>query len=263
MELGLQNKVAIVCASSKGIGKGCAMELAREGCKLAMCARNSSELKAATDEIGKISRSEIFAETCDVTDKEKSQKFVKKVMQKFGTVHILVNNCGGPPPGKMADFKAEDYMVGIERSLLAPIYWTYLVVEAMKAQKWGRIINITSLSVKEPIENIIQSNTARAGLTGFARSIATELAPYGILVNNVLPGKILTDRLKETTAGRAAKTGKSIEEALLDTAKEIPLGRLGTPEEFGALVAFLCSMRASYVTGCSIQVDGGLFHGLL
>lgn len=263
MDLGLKDKVAIVCAASKGIGKGCAIELAREGCKLAICARNGPDLRAATAEIANAGAHEMISESCDVTDKEQSHQFVDKVLKKFGSVHILINNCGGPPPGKMADFKPDDYQLGLERSLLAPIRWTYLVVEAMKAQKWGRIINVTSLSVKEPIDNLIQSNTARAGLAGFARSIATELAPYNILVNNVLPGKIWTDRLRETIANRAMRAGKTMEQALADTAREIPLGRLGTPEEFAALVAFLCSNRASYITGCSIQVDGGLFHGLM
>lgn len=263
MDLGLKGKVAIVCAASKGIGRACALELAREGCSVAICSRNGAELNTTAVEISRKTGAEIFSEQCDVTDKMQSSQFVDKVSRKFGAVHILVNNCGGPPPGRMEDFMPEDYYAGLERSLMAAIQWTYLVVDCMKKQKWGRIVNITSSAVKEPIYGLIQSNTARAGLTGFMKSAATELAAYGILVNNVLPGRIDTDRLRESFAGRAKKSGRTPKEELKASIPEIPIGRLGSPEEISALVAFLCSEKNSYITGASIQVDGGLLKGLL
>jgi 3-oxoacyl-[acyl-carrier protein] reductase len=254
MDLELHNKVAVVCASSKGIGRACALALAREGAKLAICARGRATLFETRREIEALG-TETYAQTLDVTQPKQMHTFLRTVLRRFKAIHVLVNNAGGPPPGRSLDLPPTAWSDAVEENLLSTVRWSLAVAPKMKAQRWGRIVNITSISVKQPIDNLVLSNTARAGVVGFARTLARELAGDNITVNTVCPGIILTDRIHDL----AKAQGKKIE----DYARETPAGRLGTPEDVGNLVAFLASQRAAYLTGTVIQVDGGLYKGLL
>jgi 3-oxoacyl-[acyl-carrier protein] reductase len=231
MDFGLKGKIALVAASSKGLGRACAQELAREGARVTICARNAEALHAARDAIA-ATGAEVLALTADMTNAADIERAVQETVARFGGLHIAVTNAGG-------------------RLIRAAL-------PHMQKAKWGRIINITSLTVKEPIDNLVLSNSIRAAVHGLAKTLSNQLALDGITVNNVLPGYTQTDRMTQLAAVRAQSSGRAVDEVLAEMGKPIPMGRLGRPEEFAALVAFLASERASYITGESILVDGGV-----
>lgn len=262
MDLGIKHKVAIVAASSKGLGKAVAMGLAREGVKLTICARGRDELERTEKEITSETSTDILALDCDVSKTGEIKKVVDETIKKYTKVDILVNNAGGPPTGGFLDFSLEDWQRAIELNLFSTITFSKEVLPQMREQKWGRIVNITSVAVKQPIDGLILSNTARAGVIGLAKTISNEFGQYNITVNNVCPGRILTDRIIHLANEKAKKEGRSIDEALSLMELDIPMRRIGKPEELANLVVFLASERASYITGTTIQVDGGITRGL-
>jgi 3-oxoacyl-[acyl-carrier protein] reductase len=262
MDLGLKNRAAIVAASSKGLGKAVAMGLAREGAKLALCARTAKELEATAQEIRKATGAEVLARPVDVTDYAQVKKFVAETHSHFGRVDICVTNSGGPPAKPFADTTIEDWQSGVNLNLMSTLYFVREVLPLMKAKKWGRVIAITSASVKQPIDNLILSNSVRAAVSGLVKSLSNEYARDNITVNNVCPGYTLTDRLGELSEKLAKVDGATPQQVQQRWASQIPMGRLGTPEEFANLVVFLACERASYITGVSVAVDGGFVKGI-
>lgn len=263
MELGLKGKVAVVGASSKGLGKAIALGLAEEGAKVTICARSKDTLEATAAEIRKETGSEILAVATDVSQPDQVQKLIDHAIDHFGGIDILVSNAGGPRAGRFNDLSAEDYQNALSLNLLSTINLCRAAVPNMRERGGGRIINLTSVSVKQPVDGLMLSNMARTGVIGFAKTLAAELASDNILVNNVCPGIIFTDRIKQLATGRAEEAGITFDEAIANMTKDIPLGRIGDPREFANLVVFLASNRSSYITGTTIQVDGGLVKGLL
>ena len=263
MDFGLKDKVALVAASSQGLGRAVAEELAAEGASLVLCARDSRTLTETAAAIAEKSNAHVLAVPADVTITEDIERLVQAGIERFGHIDILVTNAGGPPAGTFEQLTREQWEQAIRLTLLSAVELTRQVLPGMKERRWGRILNITSIAVKQPIENLLLSNSLRAGLTGFARTLANEVAPYGITVNNVMPGYTRTERLEELAEMMAEKQGISASEFRGKWENEIPMGRLGEPRELAAVVAFLASERASYVTGTSIQVDGGWIKSLL
>jgi 3-oxoacyl-[acyl-carrier protein] reductase len=263
MELGLKGKVAIVAASSKGLGRACTLGLATEGARVTMCARTETELIAAANEVREKTKAEALAVPADVTKLADIQRVVTKTVEAFGSVDILVANAGGPPPGVFDQMADAQWQAAFELNLLSTIRFIREVLPHMRKKRWGRIINIQSSSVKQPIDGLILSNAIRPGVVGLAKTLAIELAKDNILVNTACPGRILTDRLRSFVTHRAREAGRSFEEYLPTAVADIPLGRIGTPEEFANMVVFLASERASYITGVTVQVDGGLIRGIL
>jgi 3-oxoacyl-[acyl-carrier protein] reductase len=263
MDLGIKGKVALVAASSRGLGKATAMELAREGARVAITARGEETLNETAEEIREATGGEVLAVRADVSVKKDIENLFKQVEDELGQVDILVNNAGGPPPGEFTDMSDDDWLMAVNLNLMSSIRMTRLALPGMRKRQWGRVVNITSISVKQPISNIILSNTARAGVVAMAKTLSGQVANEGITVNNVCPGTILTDRVRSLTESRAESENKSIEEVREDQVADIPMGRLGRPEELAALITFLASERASYITGTTIQVDGGMYKGLL
>ncbi len=263
MDLGLKDKVAIVAASSKGLGKAVALGLAEEGAKLTICSRGKDNLEKTAEEINLKTGTEVLAVRGDVSKINDVKDIIFKTVKRYGTVHILVNNSGGPPLGDFLNFSPADWQKAIELNLLSTINLTREVIPFMQKQKWGRIINITSVAVKQPIEGLILSNTSRTGVIGFAKSISNEFAKDNILVNNICPGRILTDRIIQLAQERAKRGAGSVEEVINLWEKDIPIARIGKPKELADLVVFLSSERASYITGVTIQVDGGIVKGIL
>ncbi len=261
MDLGLKNKIALVAASSKGLGRASAEALAQEGAQVAICARNEEVLRTTAVEIGTSTGSEVLAIPADVSQKEDVERVVKEVVEHFGTLHIVVTNAGGPPAGYFQDFDDQQWQAAFNLTMMSAVRLIRAVLPYMQQQQWGRIINITSLSVKEPIDALILSNSIRAAVHGMAKTLASQLGQYGITVNNVMPGTIHTDRVEQLAQHAASRTGQTVTEALADMGKAVPLGRVGQPEELGALVAFLASEQASYINGASIPVDGGRLKG--
>jgi len=253
MELGLKNKVAFVAASSQGLGKAVALELAAEGAKLIICGRNKENLEHAKHEIEKLSNGEVLAIAGDLSVAAEREQVIKKALQTYTTINILVTNTGGPPAGKFEELKQEDWDQAYKSLLTSVVGLVNGFLPGMKEQQWGRIIAITSMAVKQPVNNLILSNSVRASVAGLIKTLSNELAMYNITVNNVMPGYTETERLKELI-----ETNPSFASAKA----EIPLGRFGTPEEFAAAVAFLASERASYITGVSLAVDGGWIKNL-
>jgi 3-oxoacyl-[acyl-carrier protein] reductase len=263
MDLGLKDKVALVTAASRGLGKAVAWEFAREGAHVAICARGKDVLRATAREIAVDTWGEIFPIVADVTKPEDIQRLVSAVEEHFGQIDILVNNAGGPPTGTFMDFDDETWEAALQLNLMSTVRLCRAVLPGMQARRWGRIVNMTSASVKQPIDGFILSSAARSGVVAMAKTLANEYAAKGITVNNVCPGWTLTDRVKSLAEGRAAKEGKTVREVVDDYAANIPAHRLGRPEELAALVVFLASERAAYITGATIQVDGGYVRSLL
>jgi 3-oxoacyl-[acyl-carrier protein] reductase len=263
MDLGLKGRAAIVAAASKGMGRACAMGLAAEGARVAMCARTEAELAAAAAEIRETTKAEVLAIPADVTRLADIQRLVAKTVEAFGGVDVLVTNAGGPPLGAFDQMSDAEWQGAFELNLLSTVRFIREVLPSMRKKRWGRIINIQSSSVKQPIDGLILSNGIRPGVVGLSKTLAAELGRDNILINTVCPGRILTDRLRAHMGARARQAGMGLEEYLPTAAADVPLGRIGSAEEFANVVVFLASERASYVTGVAIQVDGGLVRGLL
>ncbi len=263
MNFGLKNKVALVSAASKGLGKAIALELSREGVLVAICARGEELLMKTKKEIEEETGNKVFAMKADITSYDNIKEFVNATRENLGPIDILVTNAGGPPAGEFFDFDDKDWQSAFELNLLSVIRLIREVVPDMKKKGWGRIINMTSISVKQPIANLILSNVIRAGVVGLTKSLSNDLARYNILVNSVAPGYIMTERVENLVKANAKKEGISQDEILSRLTANTALSRVGNPSEIGAVVAFLASERASYITGQTILVDGGMFKGLM
>jgi 3-oxoacyl-[acyl-carrier protein] reductase len=259
MDLGLEGKTAIVCAASKGLGRGCAMALAREGVALVITGRNAETLEATAAEIRAATRGIVRIAPGDITTAEGREAALKLLPAP----DILVNNAGGPPPGDFRDFTDEMWRDALNANMLTPIAMIRAVVDGMISRKFGRIVNITSASVKSPIAALGLSNGARAGLTGFVGGLARQVACDNVTINNLLPGPFDTDRLRANAAKQAASAGISVEDMIARRAAENPARRVGTPEEFGAACAFLCSAKAGFIVGQNLLLDGGAFNATL
>ena len=261
MDLGLVGKKAVVLAATKGIGRACAQALAREGCSLALAARDGRALAKETAAIEQECGVRVLPKSCDVTRDADRTAFIEATVAEFGRVDILINNCEGPKIGTLKDVgDPQDWQQAIERSLMQVVKWTQAVLPHMKG--WGRIVNIVSTSVKQSIDGLLLSNTMRPGVIGFSKSIAREVASAGITINSVLPGRIRTDRTAELARHRAEKENIAMEQVLQERLRDIPMGRLGEPEEVAALVAFLCSQQAGFITGTTVTIDGGMTRAL-
>jgi 3-oxoacyl-[acyl-carrier protein] reductase len=261
MNLGLNGRVAMVAAASKGIGKACALALAEEGCRVSICARRGEELKRTGAEMA--AHSEALAVVADVSSPADLENWYQQTVAQFGQVDILVTNTGGPPVARFMDLSDEQWRAGVESTLMNVVRLARLVVPAMRERRWGRIIHLTSLVAKQPIDELTISSTLRAGLSGLTKTMANQLGPDGITVNAVLMGHILTDRQYHLADVRVKERGITYEQYFQQAAAEIPLRRLGEPREVGEVVAFLASERASYVTGVSLQIDGGLIRSTM
>ena len=257
MDTGLKGKTVLVTASSMGIGKAIAELFAAEGCNIAISSRSKENLLATSKEIKSKYNIEPLWSVCDINKKKDIEVTYQAVIEQYGGIDILVNNCGGPVPGLFQSLEENDWDNAYEQVLLSAVRFSRLALPGMLGKNWGRIINVTSISVKQPVDNLILSNSLRAGVTGFAKSLSNEVARFNITVNNVAPGMTLTRRLYELAVIEAKERGKSHEEILADMAKRIPMNRLARPEEIASIVVFLASKQAGYVTGVTIQVDGG------
>jgi 3-oxoacyl-[acyl-carrier protein] reductase len=263
VELNLKGRVAVVNAASRGLGRGVAEALAWEGARLVICSRNAEAVKRAAAEISAASESEVVAVAADVCEAGTADRLVEEAVQRWGGVDILVNNSGGPPGGVFTDFDDAAWQSAFELLLLNVVRMVRACLPYLRASGHGRIVNIASTSVRQPIPGLILSNSLRASVVGLAKTLSDELAPDRVTINTVLPGRILTDRLREGFAARAHQMGVPVDElATAEVAKEIPLGRVGEPADLAALAAFLCSDAASYITGQTVAVDGGQVRGL-
>ena len=262
MDLGLKDRVALVAASSQGLGLATAEAFAAEGCRIAMCARNQQTLETAAEKIRKQRPVEVFAEAVDVADSVAVSRFVAAVATKFGSVDICVTNAGGPPAKGFLGATLDDWQRALELNFLSTVYFAREVIPYMQRQHWGRIITITSITTKQPVADLVLSNAVRAAVVGLVKSLANEFGKDGILVNNVGPGFTATDRLKELAKSRSSASGKSEQEILDGWAADAPLKRLGEPRELADTIVWLASDRASYVTGQTVLVDGGMYKGL-
>ncbi len=261
MDLGLNGRVAMVAAASKGLGKACALALAQEGCRVSICSRDAETLAKAGAEISAFG--EVKQVVADVASPQSLENWYQKTVEQFGHVDILVTNTGGPPVSRFLQLSDEQWLAGVESTLMNVVRLSRLVIPGMQQRSWGRIIHLTSLVAKQPIDELTISSTLRAGLSGLTKTMANQLGPDGITVNAVLMGQILTDRQTAIADVRVKEQGISYEEHFRRLAAEIPLRRLGEPREVGEVVAFLASERASYLTGVSLPVDGGLIRGTM
>jgi len=263
VDLEIRGKVALVSASSKGLGRAIAEELAAEGASLVMCARGEDTLRQTAESIRKSSGVKVVDIAADVSTQAGIDSVTKTALDKFGRVDILVTNSGGPPSGPFESYTPEMWEAAMRLLLMSAVGLARAALPGMKERRWGRILNVTSIAVKQPIEGLMLSNSLRAAVTGFARSLANEVAPFNVTVNNIMPGYTRTDRMEQLARAAGERSGASVKDSFSKWEKEIPMGRIGEPREFAALAAFLASERASYITGSSIAVDGGWIRSLL
>lgn len=257
MDLGLTGKAAIVAAASRGLGRAVAAALAGEGAKVSIFSRSETAIRAAAEDIRSATGAEVLALQADVTNPNDLKRVVSETVERFGRLDILVNNAGGPPPGRFDTLTEQDWYRAVDLTLMSAVRLTKLALPHLRAAGGGRIINLTSIAVREPVRNLMLSNAIRAAVAGWSKTLAQELAADNILVNCVAPGRIDTERVRELDQANAAARGITYEEARAEQERAIPLGRYGTPEEFASVVAFLASDKASYITGTTIYVDGG------
>lgn len=260
--MGIKDRVAIVAASSEGLGKAVAWGLAREGARLALCARTESVLEATADQIRSETGAEVLARALDVTVHEEVRGFVAAVAERFGRLDICVANAGGPPSKTFDETTIEDWKAAANLNLMSTVYFAKETLPLMRERHWGRFIAITSVAVKQPIEGLILSNAIRSGVSGLIKTLSNEYGRYGVLVNNVCPGYTATARLVELSRKLGARDGVAAEEIVDRWGRLTALGRVGRPEEFADAVVFLASERAGYITGVSLTVDGGLVKGV-
>ncbi len=263
MDLGLKNRIAIVAASTKGLGKAVATSLALEGANVVINGRHKQNLHDASEEIEKATGKPPLAVQADVTQPEDIERLVEETVKNYGTIDILVANAGGPPAGNFDEFDDEQWYRAVDLNLMSTVRLIRRAIPLMKKQKWGRIVNIVSLTVKQPADNLLLSNSVRAAVVGLAKSISFDLARDNVLINNIAPYYVATKRIDYLMEQEAIRQGITRDEATKSLAGKIPIGRLATPEEFGNLVAFLCSEKNSYLTGTTIPFDGGAYRGML
>ncbi len=262
MDFGIKGRVALVAAASRGLGRAAALRLAQEGATVAICSRDEERIGAAATEIARETGTRVKGYRCDVTDAAAVRELVARVREELGGIEILVTNAGGPPAGLAADFGPDDYRKGVELNLMSTITLVYEVLPFMKEKKWGRIVAVTSVAARQPIENLILSNTARAGVLGFLKTLSAQVARDGITVNSVCPGYTKTERIEELAQAFVAAGRGTAEDFYGNIETQVPAGRMGTPAEFANVVAFLASAAASYVTGVALPIDGGYVRGL-
>lgn len=262
METGLRNRVAVVAASSKGIGRAAAFGLAAEGVHLALCARSADTLEESATEIRCGYGVDVFAEPFDVSDDARVRQFVEAAHRRFGRIDICVTNAGGPPSNRFAETTMEEWDRAYALNLRSIVSFAHAVLPHMQQHRWGRLITITSVAVKQPVLDLVLSNAIRSGVLGLVRSLATQYGPDNITVNNVGPGFTATERVKELAGAYALTSGRKAAEYEAEVTKDIPLKRMATPEEVADAIVWLASDRASYVTGQTILVDGGVYRGL-
>ena len=263
MDLGLRGRVALVTAASRGLGRAIAEELSAEGASLAICARDERQLDRARDEIAARTSLPVMSIKADVSNPRDVARVIERVLDGFQRIDILVTNAGGPPSGPFESHSTEAWDAAYRLTLASVVNLCRGVLPGMRERRWGRILNVTSIAAKQPVDNLMLSNSLRAAVTGFARTLANEVAPFGITVNNILPGYTRTERVEELAAATAKATGASADAVRGKWESQIPMGRLGEPRELAALAAFLASDRASYITGQSIAVDGGWIRSLV
>lgn len=258
MNLGIKGKTVLVTASSMGIGRAAADEFIKEECNVAVCSSSKDNLLKAVEEIKSLYNVEPFWTVCDINKLADIEKTVKLVEENYGNIDILVNNCGGPTPGYFEDLSDEEWQYAFDQVLMSAVRFTRLVLPGMKNKHWGRVINVTSISVKQPIDNLILSNSLRSAVTAMAKTLSNEYGKYNITFNNVAPGYTLTARLYELAVSRAKESSESHEHVLAQMAGNVPMKRLARPDELGSYIVYLASEQAGYITGTTTQVDGGI-----
>ena len=263
MDLGLTGRVAVVGGGSKGLGRACADSLAQEGAKLAICSRNPQELEASAAEIRAATGAEVLAVPADLSRLEDIQRLIQATVDHYGRLDIAVANSGGPPAGRAADTDEETWARSIDMALSFFIRMGREATPHMRQQKWGRVVNILASSVYQPIDNLVTSGVTRLGAVAYAKSLADEVGRDNVLVNNVAPGFLMTERMRHIFETRSEETGQDLESVLDAGASRIPVGRFGRPEELGDFVTYLCSDKNTYVTGTTILVDGGVVRSVM
>ena len=257
MDFGISRKRALICASSKGLGKAIATALLREGADVFLCARTEPDLQSTAHELQSQSKRPVHHQVCDLSDATSRETLIHQIKNIWDGLDILIHNTGGPPPSSVQETSQDAWRTGFDSSFLSIVHLNHAFLPGMKARQWGRIIAVTSLSPIEPVPDLAISNGIRAAITAMLKTLASEVAMDGVCVNCVAPGLIDTERVTALVRTSAAKTDKTSDEVLKERVSEIPAGRLGTPDEYASVVAFLCSQQAAYITGSTITVDGG------